>query len=113
MYVKVELTKKSRGRNPPGSRLLSKALANSTGKVVYYAAWGAALQIEWHIAIINRKENRTMKRTLAAITAIGLATGAFAEMVNLNDIQGTVNTERTLSDGTLLTGQLNGELHPC
>ncbi|MBQ6140879.1 MAG: hypothetical protein IJI54_06285 [Kiritimatiellae bacterium] len=54
-----------------------------------------------------------MKRTLAAITAIGLATGAFAEMVNLNDIQGTVNTERTLSDGTLLTGQLNGELHPC
>lgn len=56
-----------------------------------------------------------MKRTLAAITtAIGLATGAFAEtIVNLDNIQGTVNEPRTLSDGTLLTGQLNGELHPC
>jgi len=54
-----------------------------------------------------------MKRTLAAITAaIGLATGAFAEtIVNLDNIQDS--NPRTLSDGTLLTGQLNGELHPC
>ena len=54
-----------------------------------------------------------MKRTLAAITAaIGLATGAFAEtIVNLGNIQDS--NPRTLSDGTLLTGTLNGADHPC
>ncbi len=56
-----------------------------------------------------------MKRTLAAITAaIGLATGAFAEtIVNLDGISGAVNEPKTLSDGTLLTGTLEGAPHPC
>lgn len=56
-----------------------------------------------------------MTRTLAAITAaIGLATGAFAEtIVNLDGISGAVNEPKTLSDGTLLTGTLEGAPHPC
>ena len=55
-----------------------------------------------------------MKRTLAMIAAVaGMATGAFADTIDLSSLHSVMNSPLLLDGDTILTGTLDGSAHIC